>query len=262
MPQPNSHPRSRPIEDLSRAVDDGEYFRRGREWSRLLFDLPIIERSYTVLALVVTLCALFFNVLTLQSMFPLNTPVKLVFENNNSGFEFPRLVRLARPGEPLQMALSRYIAMQYVQSREAYVYDRDFIDQRYRLVYNQSAPEVFQQYRTMYDPNNPKSPLNTLAQNAVQEVTDIFPVMTMDPPKNGVATGLAEIYYTEVTRGTAKQQLVRKKASIRFTMLELSIHKPTKSVYQYNPTNKNMEPLKGRIFFRVDQYDSAPAVAQ
>ena len=185
--------------------------------------------------------------------------MRLVFVNNNSGFDFPRLVRLAEQGESIQSSLARYVAQQYIIAHESYIYDREVIDQRYRFVYNQSAPDVFQDYRTMLDPNNQKSPLNTLEQAGVIEVYQPSVTITDLTIRDGVASISADAYYTEMIRDEKGMKSQRKKVTMQFTMLELSIHKPSKSVYQYNPTTKNSEKLDGRILFRVNSYQHSPA---
>jgi type IV secretory pathway component VirB8 len=235
------------------SVDSGEYFSQGRRWSRLMFEAPIIERSYLLLFLSIIGLTAILAFASLTSLFPLELPVRMVFTNDNSGFEFPKLIRIARKNEPLQEALGRYIAGQYITAYESYEYDRDIVNERYNFVYKNSSPEVFNRYRQSLSVSNPQSPINMLGQDGKVQL-DIINSRVLDKSvHDGLVDLTIEVNYIE---NLSKETLnfTRKKVLLQVTMHEITIHKPSKSVYQYNSSTREYEKLEGGILFRVNSY--------
>ena len=243
----------------SEEVDSGQYFRQGRAWSRLMFELPVAERSYALLALIITCMALIVTVMALSSIMPFSRPIRMLFENPNSGLESPRLIPLSADRVALPVALSRYVVGRYVVAREAYEYNRDTLDRNYRMVYNYSSPEQFTDYRKVLDPNNAQSPLNTLERSATRRVEDLNVVVSLGSADHGVQSGTAEVSYMEVVQRTSGAQYKRRNLHIAFTMNEITVSKAEKRVYQYDAAQQKMVPLTGAVLLRVSQYQPADA---
>lgn len=257
MPQPLRPGEIVDVDHASREeVDSGAYFERAREWARMLYDLPIVERSYALLALAIVSLTFVIALMILWSSDPLSRPVRIAFENPNSGIDFPRITALAQPDRaPLQKAVARYIAQQYVVAREGYRYDRDAIDSQYRLVYNLSNPDVFQNYKTILDPSNAQSPLVRFERHT--SLIAAYPVTQIEvsDPVNGVVRGHARVSYSERINGPKGFLQKRRYATLEFLMAEISVHKEDNRVYQYNVETKQPELLVGALNFRVTKYD-------
>ncbi len=245
-----------PSADFARSeeVDSGEYFARGRNWAWMMFDMAIVERSYSLLALVILLMTLLLAMMVDSSLSPLSRPVRMAFENPNSGLEYPRMVPLSPDRAPLQVSLARYLAQQYVINREAYRYDRDAIDSQYRFVYNYSAPEIFTAYRTQLDPTNPESPLVRFERHTSRQIRYPDARVSITSTDKGIVRGTAKISYFEQITGTNGTKQARKEASLEFIMAEISVHKEDNRVYQYNGTTGKPEILSGALSFRVLRY--------
>ncbi len=258
MPQPNRN-NSTEAPDFAQAgeVDSGVYFQRARAWSRMLYDFPIVERSYALLALFIIWLTLLLAIIIFFSFDPLVRPVRVPFENPNSGEDIPRIVTLSgRDRAPLQKSVARYIAQHYAVARENYRYDRETIDSQYRLVYNLSAPDVFDAYRSTLQPSNPQSPLARFERHTTLQA--LYPVTELEvsAPSRGLVRGQARVTYTERINGPGGYKQARRSATFEFTMSEISVHKEDNRVYQYNDQTGQDEKLTGAINFRVTRYQS------
>lgn len=241
---------------LREEVDSGAYFERARAWARMMYDLPIVERSYALLSLVIIGVTLLIALIVLFSFDPLSRTVRIAFENSNSGVDFPRIVPLAQPDRaPLQKALARYIAQQYVVARESYRYDREALDSQYRLVYNLSNPDIFQSYKTILDPGNAQSPLVRFERHTTLSAAYPVTQIEVSEPSGGIVRGHARVSYSERVNGPKGFLQKRRYAALEFVMAEISVHKEDNRVYQYNVETKKNELLIGALNFRVTKYE-------
>jgi type IV secretory pathway component VirB8 len=138
-------------------IEDGTYFREGRQWYSDLFHHPIAERSYFVIIILLSLINVFYAVSSFIGVFPITTRVPFITYSNDVNEDLPRIKRLTLAhGEDKNLAVMRYLLQDYVSDQESYEFR--LYELRYRGVWSESKPDVFEKYKAKMDTSNPYSP--------------------------------------------------------------------------------------------------------
>lgn len=127
-------------------IESGEYYRRGRLWYSELFHRPISQRSYYLVVITLSLINLFFAALSFSEIFPIHQRVPFIVYSNDVWEELP-VTKALNPGKSRNenQAVMEFLLASYMEARESY--DQAHYDLRYRSVWTQSTPEVFERYK-------------------------------------------------------------------------------------------------------------------
>lgn len=238
-------------DEVKAQTESGEYFLSARRWYDDLYHKPLAERCYFIVITLLCATTILFSYLVYQSMFPLSPAVPYPVTSADISQEMPLIKPLrVRPAEDLNLAVARYLAANYVEARESYLYDVTQLEWRFNRVRSTSDDEVFVQYQQHMNPENTESPLTKYGRTAQRSVTVQRVIVKLEgEPKR------ATVHFTaQVEQGgeiTSKKLI----ADIAFRLPELKVNTETNKVMQWNEKQNAFVTLERELYFRVTQYD-------
>jgi len=131
---------------------------------------PMAERYFYVAITAVSLLILVIALMAMESLYPLDTDVPLIFNTENIIEDIPRIqsIQIVDGEEPGE-ALLRFMVWNYVMVREQY--NIDTFDRDVNGVKSQSSEEVFKEFQQMIDPHNPDSPITQYQRHSRRRIT-------------------------------------------------------------------------------------------
>jgi hypothetical protein len=88
------HPRDEDYQDIADKVRTGEYFREARKMYDLTIHDPMAERYMYVFITAISLLVLLIALYAAQSLYPLQSPVPLIFNTNDVIEDLPHIQKL------------------------------------------------------------------------------------------------------------------------------------------------------------------------
>lgn len=166
------HPHDEDYQDIADKVRTGEYFREARKMYDLTIHDPMAERYMYVFITAISLLVLLISLSAVQSLYPLQSPVPLIFNTNDVIEDLPHIQKLqVSKSDAAGEALLRFMVRHYVQIREEYdiaTFDRDVSG-----VKSQSSEEVFREYQMQINPANPQGPVNLYQRHSRRKINII-----------------------------------------------------------------------------------------
>ncbi len=235
---------------IRKSVADGSYFNNTKQWFDEVYHRPIMERSFFILMMVLSVLTIFFSIITYFSMMPLSRTVPYTIYSNDLAEELPLIKALRhQPAEDINIAVSRFLLSNYLTERENYRYDVTKLEWQFNRIRSTSGEQEFQRYQTFINPENPSSPFNKYGRAATRSssIYDIRMDLDSYPSRATVH------FTTNVVRGKQQQQN-NWVANITFRFPKLTVDQNTNEVLQWNMEKKTYEMAK-TIDFRVGQYN-------
>lgn len=163
------HPHDEDYLDIADKVRSGEYFREARKMYDLAVHDPMAERYMYVFLTGISILVLMIAVSAMQSLYPLQSQVPLIFDTNDVIEDLPHIQKLQAskddlPGE----AVLRFMVKHYVEIREEYdiaTFDRDV-----NGVKSQSNEEVFHEFQAEISPSNPEGPISLYQRHSKRRI--------------------------------------------------------------------------------------------
>jgi type IV secretion system protein VirB8 len=147
------------------------YFAEGRKWYLAIHILPIVERSYMLLLVVIFFIAALNGLISIQTINH-KVPYFIVPVTMQDTINYQPVIKplesVIKETTPYR-AFAKYFASKYVLTRESYDYNN--IDNQTIKVKNISTNHVTQGFRDLLDLNNPNSPLLRYQKNATRSIT-------------------------------------------------------------------------------------------
>lgn len=138
-------------------IEDGTYIRKARQWYSDIYHVPIAERSFYVIIIVLAILNSLLAVQSFLSIFPLNVKVPFLTYSDDAWADLPIAKKLAsEPLEDKNFAVMKHLVKTYIVNRESY--DIENYELRYRNIASQSTKSVFDKYKENMDATNLYSP--------------------------------------------------------------------------------------------------------
>lgn len=138
-------------------IENGTYIRRARQWYSDVYHVPIAERSFYIIVIVLALINSSIAIQSFLSIFPINVKVPFLTYTNDAWTDLPIAKKLAESAhEDKNFAVMRHLVKAYVVNRESY--DIENYELRYRNIASQSTKSVFDKYKENMDASNLYSP--------------------------------------------------------------------------------------------------------
>lgn len=144
-------------EIIAEKLEDGSYFKEGRQWYSAIYISPISERIFFIILTCVAGLIFIMAVLALLYLLPIKPRIPFVYRAANMFEEVPTMVRLKKPEDPANPAIVRYYLSAYTTMRESYSEDKFLSSRAFVKAY--SDPSVFDEYNRLTHPDNPRSPI-------------------------------------------------------------------------------------------------------
>lgn len=163
------HSRDEDYKDIADKVRTGEYFREARKMYDLAVHDPMAERYTYVFLTSISLIILLIAVSAMQSLYPLQSQVPLIFDTNDPIEDQPHIQKLQfSKADPAGEAVLRFMVKHYIEIREEYdiaTFDRDV-----NGVKSQSSEEVFREFQTQINPRNPEGPISLYQRHSKRRI--------------------------------------------------------------------------------------------
>ncbi len=186
--------------EIKEEVESGAYFIAARRWYSDIFHMPIAERSYFIIIILLAFLNGFFAIASFMGVFPISPIVPFVVYSDNVWEEAPRISRIAKSkGEDKNVAVMKFMLENYVTNRESY--DLKLYELRYRNIWSQSTPGVFDQYKALMDAANPYGPYRLYTNRAKRVINITY--MDFD---RGPQYSVARVIYTASVVSLADNQ--------------------------------------------------------
>lgn len=196
--------------EIAEKVRTGEYFREARSMYDVTVNDPMSERYIYVLITTIAMCILLVAIYAAQQLYPLERSVPFIFNTHDIVDDLPRMKSLvAQKGESASEALLRFLAKNYVTMRESY--DIGTFDRNTSGIKQQSSPEVFAEYQSYINPNNPESPIVLYQRHSRRTVT-ILATKRLADQDYGM-----EVYYDVTVENRTEVKKSRWQADIAFS---------------------------------------------
>jgi type IV secretory pathway component VirB8 len=138
-------------------VETGAYFIGAHRWYSEIFLSPIAERSYYLIVILLASLNFYFALASFAGVFPVNPSVPFSIYSNDIWNKAPHLRKLVQSSkEDKNTAVMKFMIKNYVTNRESY--DLKFYEFRYRNIWTNSTPPVFEIYKNQIDASNSLSP--------------------------------------------------------------------------------------------------------
>lgn len=165
-------------------IESGDYFGAGRSWYSEIFHVPVTQRSYYIVVIVLSLVNVYFAVESFLGVFPISVPVPFVTYANNLMEDIPHIRKISRDqAEDKNVAVMKFLIASYVINRESYELSQ--FELRYRNIWSQSATSVFDEYKKQIDTSNPYSYYRLYTNTAKRVI--IIDSLDMEDDKSGHA---------------------------------------------------------------------------
>jgi type IV secretion system protein VirB8 len=167
------HPTTEDYVEIADKVRTGEYFREARKMFDVSVHDPMSERYMYLFITAISLLVFFIAFTAVQSLYPLNSQVPLIFYANDVIEDIPRIQKLQvtkdeNPGE----ALLRFMVKRYLEAREGYdiaTFDRDV-----NGVKSQSNEDVSREFQAFINPRNPEGPINQYQRHSRRYINIVY----------------------------------------------------------------------------------------
>lgn len=150
-------------------IEDGTYIRKARQWYSDIYHVPIAERSFYVIIIVLAIFNSLLAVQSFLSIFPLNVQVPFLTYSEDAWADLPIAKRLSEPLEDKNFAVMRHLVKTYIVNRESY--DIENYELRYRSTASQSTKSVFDKYKENMDATNLYSPYRIYTNRFKRNIT-------------------------------------------------------------------------------------------
>lgn len=215
-----SHERPDDYVEIADKVRTGEYFREARRMFDVSVHDPMSERYMFLFITVLSLLVLMIAVSAMQSLYPLNAQVPLMFYAHDVTEDLPRIKKLqiSREDDPSE-AMLRFLVEHYVQMREDY--EISSFDRNVSGVKSQSTEEVYREFQDYINPRNPEGPINLYQRHSRRYITVLY---TKRLPES------MEVVFDATVESRSSVKKSRYRANIAFKYSGLELDEKDKSV--------------------------------
>ena len=177
-------------ENLAADVASGAYFNNAQRWYSEIFHTPIAQRSYYLLVILLSVVNVYFAVQSFLGVFPIVVPVPFITFSNNIWEDIPRIHRLStQASEDKNVAVMKFFLSNYVENRESY--DLPLFELRFRNIWSESTPTVFNEYKQEIDAANPYSFYKQFTNRSRRQIE----INSLTYEQNG-GTSIAHVVFT------------------------------------------------------------------
>ena len=160
-------------ESYSDYIKSGQYFKDARQWYAALFIAPFVQRSW--LFVLATFIGLFFimGIYNVMHILPLEDKVPYILEVDDSLTQSATIEPLSSKDEDAWVSVAMHLVKDYVSVRESYRFSefRDKkLEQRKQRIRKSSSKNVYQEYASLLNDSNPRSPIRLYRNEAVRNV--------------------------------------------------------------------------------------------
>lgn len=221
--------------EIAQKMAHGEYFQDARSWYTTLYIAPIAERSAFLVIAALAGIVSFVAILSVLDLLPITERERIIITSNRMDDTLVAVAPLREQGKPLNSALKKFFAANYVFKRENYRamdYAKDVA-----FIQAHSDPAVWNQYVTTSSTQNPRSyasMLGRVGERTVQ-ITDVQVNSKVEP---NVATVKYVTDFKKVTGGTQTSWT----ATLSFYYTKVSIHEAP------NPSGKPELQIEDPVF--------------
>lgn len=153
-------------------IENGTYIRKARQWYSDIYHVPIAERSFYIIIIILAIINSLLAVQSFLSIFPLNVKVPFLTYSEDAWADLPIAKKLVvDPLEDKNFAVMRHLVKTYVVNRESY--DIENYELRYRSTGTQSTKSVFEKYKENMDATNLYSPYRIYTNRFKRNITII-----------------------------------------------------------------------------------------
>jgi type IV secretory pathway component VirB8 len=159
-------------ERLVAMVEDGSYFRNGREWYLHKFCYPIFERVFWLIIGVVLVFLSYNLFIQVKGWFPVKVHRPIILVNKNAEFK-QTVKKMENPYEDADLAILHYLLKNYIKTREEFLKnDLDLLelDKRFKKVANNSTRDIALDYQRVFDRNTELNPISRIGRTGIRRV--------------------------------------------------------------------------------------------
>lgn len=166
--------------EIAEKVRSGEYFREVRQMVDIDIHQPMTDRYLYILLTILSVIIVTLAVFSLQSLYPLKPRIAFIYGINDIIEDVPHIKTLTKfDGEPADIALQRFLVINYVNEREGY--DVATFDRNQIALQKLSAADVFAEYEKSIALDNPISPIIRYQRHTTRNIKIISAVITKKP---------------------------------------------------------------------------------
>lgn len=216
----------------------GEFFRETRLIYHQRYHDLIAERYLYVAITALSVLILFFAFIAVNLFFPLRTNVPFIYTTNDIVNDLPRMRALGSVGSDPNVVLREFLASSYVRLREEY--DANTLDRNATSIKSQSAADVFAEYQSALNPQNPASPIARFQRRATRSIR-ILEIHPASADLNEMQVRFEGL----VTEGVARRKELGV-ANITFSFADIQVDQTTGATtpLEFTVTAYNSNPVQ------------------
>lgn len=218
-------------QEIAQLVRSGEYYKQARAWYTTKYMLVLSERFFFIVLTTIAGLTMFFAVIGLIGLMPINEQVPFYYYSRDISRELPLMQPLRKNKlESINNAVRRFYVSKYVENRENYILSK--LQAQFKMIQKHSDEAAFAAYRRFIDPSNPRSPITLYQRNKTKEVqiTNVYIIPDRQPGRYNAAvdfTTTVKSMGTE-TRGVWQAQLLFSYQDLTVDQTEEKSDKPLK----------------------------------
>ena len=214
-------------------IESGNYFKDAYNWYCISFLKSITDKTFFIFMSIMGVLIIVFVLQMLSYVFPLKEDIYITIKENDLTKYRTDIVDLAKYKEATSTdeQILEYLLKNYVKERESHNYkagDINVINNKLRVIKNNSTDDVYNEFRTFMSSANKNGPyyffgksietkininrfkfIRVIKKGFVNKVKDFFTIKALLPIK-------AEVFYTLITDNGEKVINEKRKAVITF----------------------------------------------
>ncbi|MBI1276436.1 hypothetical protein GC177_10790 [bacterium] len=140
----------------------GKHLSDQKNWYADRYQAMVVQRNILALVTLISLVATLISALSVSLLTPLKSVQPFVIQVDEKSGMTQVVTPLSRKELESQKELAQYFVIKYVRAREAY--DAALYTENYKTVRLMSEAKIAEEYKKLFNSNNPQSPSNLYGQ--------------------------------------------------------------------------------------------------
>lgn len=154
-------------QEVAEQIRTGKYFEEARAWYQTLYIGPISERAFFLIVGVLAGLIALVGIVAFAGLMPVTEHPGLLVSTQQPEIEKPVINRMRQRGQPLAVAMERFLLQSYVERRESYKWQE--FETNMNFIRAHSDGPTFAGYEAIYGQANPRSPVNILGERGLRK---------------------------------------------------------------------------------------------
>lgn len=162
--------------EVANQIESGDYFDNARKWYLAKYASLVIDISYYILLLFISVAIITYSYLVIVSFYPLEKIVPVVVKVSDTSQFYSQIKRLDKrlnnPNEEPDNLINVYLLSQYIRARESYGYENNYevLERNKQFVQSFSAPQISRNFAAALTIRNPNSPILRYRNHTVRNI--------------------------------------------------------------------------------------------